>query len=339
MDKTYIKDIKPIPIKQRSSLGVVELVLGESQSVKAIGVVYGIEHEISGDGFRAVLFLDHYNQRIKIINYEGPNYDALILRIGWLAEVNGFDKIICMAAQNDWGEFLKHGYVLEAVLKYFNQGVDAFAMSKFRSQERLISNNLMNEIDLIEKIMFQLPSQGDSLQRQIPEGITLRMAITEDIPQLIALYQTVFESYPSPLVYQSYFETIFQKGTLFAVCARGDRVLAVASAELHPKLRNAELTDCATHIELRSLGLMSKILSFLEEELIRRNYVSSYSMARARSFGMNNVFFRLKYEFTGRMVNNCDIFGCYEDMNIWVKKLPQKEIQSTIPQNLLECPV
>ncbi|MEO7164723.1 MAG: GNAT family N-acetyltransferase, partial [Bdellovibrionia bacterium] len=96
---------------------------------------------------------------------------------------------------------------------------------------------------------------------------------------------------------------------------------AVASAELHPEQRNAELTDCATHPDSRGLGLMSQILSLLEEELIQRNYISSYSMARARSFGMNNVFFRLKYEFTGRMVNNCDIFGCYEDMNVWVKRL------------------
>lgn len=321
MEKQFFKDIKPLPIKQHSSLGIVELVLGEFQSVKAIGVVYGIEHEISGDGFRAMLFLDHYNQRIKIISYAGPDYEALLLRIGWLAEANGFDKIICMASQNDWLEFLKHGFVLEAVLKYFYRGTDAFAMSKFRSQERLVSSNLMNEILLIEKIMMQPPVQRDAPQRSVPDGITLRMALPQDVPRLIALYQRVFESYPSPLVYQSYFETIFQKDALFAVCVRGEDILAVASAELHPEYLNAELTDCATHPDSRGLGLMTQILAHLEDELIRRNYVSSYSMARARSFGMNNVFFRLKYEFTGRMVNNCDIFGCYEDMNVWVRKL------------------
>jgi hypothetical protein len=44
-------------------------------------------------------------------------------------------------------------------------------------------------------------------------------------------------------------------------------------------------------------------------------------MARARSFGMNMVFYQLGYEFNGRLVNNCDIHGGYEDMNIWVKDL------------------
>ena len=45
-------------------------------------------------------------------------------------------------------------------------------------------------------------------------------------------------------------------------------------------------------------------------------------MARARSYGMNAVFHGMGYEFMGRLVNNCDIFGAYEDMNIWVRRLP-----------------
>jgi putative beta-lysine N-acetyltransferase len=320
MKKPYIEDIKPIPVKQRSSLGIVELTLSESQTVKAIGVVYGIEHTIIGTGYRAKLFLDQYNQRIKIIDYEGPNYADLILQVRWLAEANGFDKIICMASHEDWIEFLKHGYVLEAVLKYFRHGTDAFIMSKFRSQDRLVSPNLMEEILLIEKIMSQTAGHRDAAQPAVGGEYHLRMARITDIPNLIALYQSIFETYPSPLVHISYLETVFQKETLFAVYAKGDEIVAAASAELHPEHKTAELTDCATHPQARGLGLMSHILLFLEAELKERNYLSSYTMARGRSFGMNNVFFKLDYEFMGRLVNNCDIFGCYEDMNIWVKK-------------------
>ena len=64
---------------------------------------------------------------------------------------------------------------------------------------------------------------------------------------------------------------------------------------------------------------MSHILARLESEMRQRGYLCSYTMARSRSFGMNNVFYRLGYEFQGRLVNNCDIFGDFEDMNIWVK--------------------
>lgn len=321
MDKPLIEDIRPVPVKARSSLGVVELTLAEGQTVKAIGVVYGIEHSISGDGFKATLFLDQYNQRIKVVSYEGPNFEGLVLQIRWLSEINGFDKIICMASHDDWLEFLKHGYVLEAVLKHVRRGQDAFAISKFRSQERLVSHCLMEEILLLEKIMHPDEGRRDAPLRPVPDGMKLRLARQADIPQLIALYQSIFETYPSPLVHQSYLETVFQKETLFAVCARGDRIVAAASAELYPEQLTAELTDCATHPEVRGLGLMSQILLYLESTLRQRGYLSAYTMARGRSFGMNNVFYRLQYEFMGRMVNNCDIFGSYEDMNIWVKRL------------------
>jgi len=36
---------------------------------------------------------------------------------------------------------------------------------------------------------------------------------------------------------------------------------------------------------------------------------------------MNRVFYNLGYEFMGRLVNNCDIQGAFEDMNIWVRSL------------------
>jgi beta-lysine N6-acetyltransferase len=328
MPKNHFADIKPQTTKERSSLGVVELTLGEGQHVKAVGVVYGLEHTISGDGYEARLFLDQYNQRIKIQSYSGPNFRALILHIRWIAEANGFDKIICMATHDDWHEFLKHGYVLEAVLKdYFRGEEDAFAMSKFRSQERLISSNLMEEILLIEKIMHDSPLEpkksSEALQ-PLPEGFTIRMADHGDIQELILLYQSIFESYPSPLVHTSYLETVFLKETLFAVCIHGGKIVSAASAELQPKNFIAELTDCATKPEARGQGIMSHLLLRLEKELVKKNYLSSYTMARARSYGMNNVFFRLDYEFMGRMVNNCDIYGAYEDMNIWVKHLKKK---------------
>ena len=33
----------------------------------------------------------------------------------------------------------------------------------------------------------------------------------------------------------------------------------------------------------------------------------------------------LGYEYSGRLVNNCDIYGQFEDMNIWVKLLEHNE--------------
>jgi len=125
----------------------------------------------------------------------------------------------------------------------------------------------------------------------------------------------------SPLVHPSYLESVFQKETLFVVCTKEEQIVSAASAEIYPQHCAAELTDCATRPDIRGKGIMSHILGFLEGELERRKYICAYTMARSRSFGMNKVFHGLQYEFAGRLINNCDIFGCYENMNIWVKKL------------------
>ncbi len=316
--RKWVEDLAPAAAKPRTNLGIAELRLGGGQTLKAVGLVYGIEHRISGEGFEALLFLDVYNQRIKILDYKVENFRNFILAVRELSEANQFDKIICMADRADWQQFLRYGYVLEAVLKYYHRGNDAFVVSKFRSQERLNSGSMMEEILLIESVMNE-PS--DAERKPLPRGLGIRMAKKEDIAQLIALYKGVFESYPSPLIHQSYLETIFQTDSLFAVCVEGDRIVAAASAELSPHNLAAELTDCATLPEKRGQGLMSHILRFLEKELVSRDYRCSYTMARARSFGMNMVFYQLSYEFMGRMTNNCDIFGAFEDMNIWVRDL------------------
>lgn len=317
--RPLIEDLPPRVVQDRSVQGIVELVLDEGTTVKAVGVVFGLEHVIQGPGYRATLFLDHYNRRIKILDYTAEDLEALILKVRYLSEANGFDKIFCMAHPEDWVGFLRHGYVLEAVLKHYLQGQDAFIVSKFRSQERLSSKHLMEEILMVEQVMATpLPTAGRS---PLPDGIELRMARREDIPELINLYQTIFASYPSPLTHVSYLETVFETESIFAVCTREGRIISAASAELHPAVLAVELTDCATMPEARGLGLMSHILARLEDEVRQRGYICAYTMARARSYGMNTVFHRLGYAFNGRLVNNCDIFGDMEDMNIWVKNL------------------
>lgn len=312
--RSLVADIKPTPVKARAPLGVVELTIAPEQTLKCVGMVYGIEHEIRSEDYRASLFLDQYNQRLRVLDYQAGNYEALVLSLRFLAEANGFDKIIVMATHEDWLEFLRFGYVLEAVIRHYHRGADAYVVSKFRSQERLTSGSLMEEILLIEKLMAER-TVGPPMP--LPSKVHLRMARPSDVPALIELYSEIFETYPSPLLHTSYLETIIQKDNLFAVCTVGDRIVAAASAELHPTDLAAELTDCATRPEARGQGLMTHLLRRLEIELVARGYVCSYTMARARSFGMNAVFHRMGYEFMGRLVNNCDIYGAFEDMNIW----------------------
>ena len=49
--------------------------------------------------------------------------------------------------------------------------------------------------------------------------------------------------------------------------------------------------------------------------------LNAYTIARAISPGMNITFARLGYHYGGRLVNNTQISGGLESMNIWYKSL------------------
>lgn len=300
-------------------MGLVRLTLDKGVKTTAIGQLYGLDFEIDGKGFVVRVFFDNYNRRLKVLDYEASDYRALATRLSWLAKENQFDKIFLKARKVDWQRFLGLGYVLEGILKYCFRGEDAFVMSKFGTAERMASAQLFKENEIIESLMrgaqaYQPPP--------LPEGYSMVVAGEKQIPQLVALYRRVFRTYPSPLTHPDYIQQTMARNIVYrAVLNRQGNVVSAASAEMDLKHSNAELTDCATQKSERGKGLMYQLLLALEEDLRQRGVITGYTLARAPSVGMNRVFYRLGYEYTGRLVNNCDIYGQYEDMNIWVKPL------------------
>lgn len=113
-----------------------------------------------------------------------------------------------------------------------------------------------------------------------------------------------------------------RRNVIYRLIRNGEgRCVSAASAEINDKHANAELTDCATDRDNRGRGLMHHILTALQVDPAERGIQTAYTMARAGSYGMNKAFFRLGFEYTGRLLNNCDIAGTFEDMNIWTKQL------------------
>lgn len=318
-EEKFREDNLPKPIRRKRQLGKVSLVLDKGEKTEVLGITYGLTHEIRAPGYRARIFLDCYNRRLKVLSYKARDYEAMIQKFAFLAEANKFDKIWVQANSKDWEEFLRHGYILEGLLKYANRGSTVFMVSKFGSQRRIQSRNLMKEIRLIEEIMAR---KKKSNPKTLPSNYTLDYAREDDVAGMLELYRRVFKTYPSPLTYKEYLLSNLHREAIFRVIRNGEgQVVAAASADLDPSRLSAELTDCATHPDERGKGLMSILLAALETDLRRLNYVCAYTLARAPSYGMNAAFHSLGYEFNGRMINNCDIYGDFEDMNLWVKDL------------------
>lgn len=302
-------------------MGLVRLTLDKGVKTTAIGQLYGLDFEIEHDGFSVRVFFDNYNRRLKVIDYTADSYRALCERLIWLANANHYDKIFIKADKSDWQEFLCLGFVLEGILKYYYRGEDAYVMSRFSSLDRALSQRVIAETDLIENLMAE--DRAHSVP-PLPDGYESILATEQNIPEMVALYRRVFETYPSPLTHPDYIQQTMRRNIVYRAVVDGSHVISAASAELDDKHSNAELTDCATLPEYRGKGLMHHLIQALENDLVARGIKTGYSLARARSHGMNRVFFRLGYEYSGRLINNCDIYGQFEDMNIWVKLLDGK---------------
>lgn len=303
------------------AFGLAELVLDRGIKTQAIGHLYGLDFEIADKGFSVKVFFDRYSRRLKVVRYEATDYGALTRRLSFLAEANDFDKIFLKATARDWERFVEHGFVHEGTIKYFFRGDDAYVMSKFFSDERADAPQLVAEEGIIEKLHKKPP---DYSPPPLPEGYQLVVADRSHIPEMAALYRAIFPTYPTPLSHPDYIDQTMQRHVVYRVVLgpEGD-VQSAASAEIDEANSNAELTDCATSKKARGKALMFHLLGRLEEDLRERGIMTGYTLARATSIGMNRVFYRLGYEYTGRLINNCDISGAFEDMNIWVKRVAE----------------
>ncbi|TLS37492.1 putative beta-lysine N-acetyltransferase [Pseudalkalibacillus caeni] len=261
--------------------------------------------------------IDPFNERVRLDDYRG-NIGSVIDRLEEISNDPSFSKIIIKARAEDCDFFISKGYQNEGKLANYFSGSDAYMMTKYKKDWRRASDYWVKEDDIFHDIIGKERNEGDSL---LPEGYQIRKGLESDAEALASMYRSVFKIYPTPLNDPEYIRRAMKDDTLFYVCIFDDKLVSAASAEINPVYYNAEITDCATLKEHRKAGLMRVIIKRLEEELKGIQIYTAYSIARALSYGMNNVLYNLGYRYGGRMANNVKIYDKWEDMNLWNKKL------------------
>ncbi|MEG6522276.1 putative beta-lysine N-acetyltransferase [Desulfotomaculum sp. 1211_IL3151] len=259
--------------------------------------------------------LDEYNRRIWIQDYRVNNATALRFFLLDLAKVQNLEKIIFPVKEADLHLLRGEEFRLEGVIKGYFQGADAYFLTFYLSEKRCRSGSLLQEKQLLEKILGQ-PREYQSV---LPKGFSLKLATGEHTKDMAELFNTVFSSYPTPVYDPSYLREAIQTGDIYVVCYEDHTLAGVSTAEIDWNQRHAELTNCATHPDYRGMGLNTILLKRLEENCRTKGIHCLFSLSRASSYGMNLVLHRLGYEVQGRLINNCHIAGDYENMNIWVK--------------------
>ncbi|MCK8826504.1 putative beta-lysine N-acetyltransferase [Natroniella acetigena] len=270
---------------------------------------------LKGTDYQAQVNLSSFNKRIVLKKYCGTNLSGLVRELIAIAHSRNLTKIWVKAYVKDKEDFESIGFESEAVIKSFYGSEDAIVMAFYLTEDRRESYNKKEKEELVSKVK----SNEQDNELTLPAGYNFRLATENDLIQLSNLYDDVFSSYPYPIMREDYLKQMRKKGTIYGVITKEGEVVSAAAAETLSEYKNAELTDFATHVEHRGQGLAAYLLKKIEEELIINNYKSLYTIARANVFGINKIFSSANYEYTGRLIQNCNIADDFEDMNVWSK--------------------
>ncbi len=207
------------------------------------------------------------------------------------------------------------GFRMEGVIRsFYADDSDAVLWARYSDQKRAVEPQ-ENEH---EKVLEIARTKTEAVL-VVPGEFRMRRAVADDAEPISALLQDVFTEYPSETSAEHLAKHIATQRSVFHIVEAEDRTLVAAvSAELDVRRRNAEITDCVTRPDARGKGLSTAAVLALQKDLKSRYRIDhAYSLARAGEVGINCVFHRLGYEYTGRLVNNCRMPEGWESMNVW----------------------
>lgn len=267
------------------------------------------------------LSLDKRNKRLVIHSYTGINAEGLAKSWISLANQNDLEKIWLWAYPKDVPAFNSYGFIFEGRLADADDSTPSCSLAYYLKPDRANSLFTASEDEILRKISRPIESF-----QPLPSQMTLNFLAISHCNEISRLLQSVFESYPTPMNEPEYIRKLMEKGCLFGGIFEGGKLISIAAAYPEKNTGRWEMTDCATAPDYRGLALTEKIIAMLEPEVAKIGDFTFYSLARARSFGMNRVFCKLGYKYCGRLTNNCHIAGNLEDMNLWAKDscLPYK---------------
>jgi len=294
-------------------------VLLEDGSAVELVQPYGHEHLLEEPSrFETKILLSPINRRIQVYKYAARDFAAMGAALRRLAEANGFGKIWIKAPVADRAALEAVGFECEARFPGYFDGSDAASMAMFPSAERRVRPRLAEEDDILKGALSGPVPQGE---KPLPAGYSTHIFRDGDAEELAAVYDAVFPTYPYPIADPAYLRETAASHIVYRVIRNAeDRIVAAASAETNPELRNSEMTDFAALESERGKGLAQILLPMLERDAAERFGIRHfYTIARALSFGMLRTFHNGGYRLTGTLVNNCSIAGQFETMHVLAK--------------------
>lgn len=260
------------------------------------------------------------SNRIYLMKIKQSNPAQLILAMDDFARNKGYTKIFAKIPACQAEMFLESGYQKEAEIPAFYHGQEAaFFLGKYLDSQRKQETSL----DLIQKT-YEIVNSKKRIRPEsafLPGGTIIRRCIPDDAEKMSILYKEVFLSYPFPIDNPLYIRHTMDDSTIYYGIEIDGQFVSLASAEMDLISNNVEMTDFATLPTFRGKSFARQILACMENEMMAEGIQTAYTIARAISPAMNITFKKAGYTYGGRLINNTNISGQIESMNVWYKKL------------------
>jgi beta-lysine N6-acetyltransferase len=260
-----------------------------------------------------------FNNRVYVMKLAISDIPEIIRYTDDLARKEGYSKIFVKVPEASVEIFANDGYITEATVPFFFQGKESSVfMAKYLDPKRkelrdpLITANVLSEA---------FGHAGERAVHALPDGFSLMHAHAGDVKDIAALYRTVFQTYPFPISDPEYIHESMQGNIRYFVIKKSHQLAAVASCEIDAENYNIEVTDFATNPLFRGRGFAALLLHTMETEMRKERIQLAYTICRAAFGPINTVFAGSGYQFGGLLVNNTNICGSVESMNVWYKKL------------------
>ncbi|MDT9546072.1 MAG: putative beta-lysine N-acetyltransferase [Chlorobium sp.] len=256
--------------------------------------------------------------RIYVMECAGADPETLVPELLALGAERGYGKIFAKVPEPASAAFLRAGFHEEARIPgFFAGGETALFLALFIDARRAHTADAVE----IERIATLARNAEVRFPGPLPDGCSLRICTPDDIAVMSDIYREVFPTYPFPIEDPAWLlESMRTHVDYYGVSHLG-RLVALASSEMDLQGGSVEMTDFATLPGWRGNALALHLLLVMEEGMRRKHMRTAFTIARSLSAGMNISFARAGYWFSGTLVNNTNISGGIESMNVWYKPL------------------
>lgn len=264
-----------------------------------------------------VIHHGEYNDRLYILKFPEEGDKSLVKEITRKALKNNYSKVIAKVPKSKLLLFLSTGYKLETTIpRYYNGVEDCCFVSRFLKMERAVFDP-----EPLEKFEQVLHDYKYTDQKTTQGGFVIRELQEEDAKEMSEVYKVVFATYPFPIFDENYLIETMRSHIYYVGAFHKNKLIGIASSEMDKASQSAEMTDFAMLPEARGHGLSKVLLHTMEQKMKKQNMKTLYTIARLNSIPMNKTFLSAGYNYAGTLINNTNIAGGIESMNVLYKFL------------------